>query len=166
MLHRVFKLLIALLLLLCAGTCVMWVRGQAVGDLWVWYDKDCNTCISRLAAGAGHVRYSWQDEARFSGWLPMEGHHVVRSPDKGMYPIGVAGQPHWGMPGFRYDRYGTDGYLIDVAWWLPFVLTATLPALWIMGRRRRSSLRVGLCRVCGYDLRATPDRCPECGAVP
>ncbi len=55
---------------------------------------------------------------------------------------------------------------------LPLPLIALLTAIspWRRARRwlkKRRGAKLGLCPGCGYDLRATPDRCPECGrAVP
>jgi hypothetical protein len=54
--------------------------------------------------------------------------------------------------------------------WFVAALFAVLPVLRVMvsSRERREYRRrmVGLCRSCGYDLRASPDRCPECGTIP
>jgi len=94
--------------------------------------------------------------------------------------------PHWfahiwqaqsGTPGgFRWDGLGfgyavgrtSGGNVID-AWTIPhwFVILAfgSWPAARWIRRRRFAKRHPGGCRVCGYDLRATPDRCPECGAA-
>lgn len=66
-------------------------------------------------------------------------------------------------------------HLIPPSWdspfvWLPILGFGLLAACWLPGHARRkeeveSRMREGRCRRCGYDLRATRDYCPECGAA-
>jgi hypothetical protein len=50
--------------------------------------------------------------------------------------------------------------------WLPILLLSAVPAFALLSRLRRRRLETrGLCTNCGYDLRASTDRCPECGAM-
>jgi hypothetical protein len=69
--------------------------------------------------------------------------------------------------GFRLltGMCGTGAFWsIRVPFWCVALATAAVPCLTLAQRVRRASRRrAGLCPDCGYDLRATPARCPECG---
>jgi hypothetical protein len=58
---------------------------------------------------------------------------------------------------------------VGVPLWFLLGLAGAFPAVAGFRHRRHRRLsersRRGLCLTCGYDLRASPDRCPECGST-
>ena len=78
----------------------------------------------------------------------------------------------WQCGGFawharRNRRRCTLHAIAVVPFWSLAAVTAALPLAWTMRRlRARRARTAGLCPACGYDLRATPERCPECRRLP
>jgi hypothetical protein len=55
---------------------------------------------------------------------------------------------------------------VVISHWLLAVLLQVTPVLWLKQLvYKRRTHKWGLCIACGYDLRATPDRRPECGTT-
>ena len=72
----------------------------------------------------------------------------------------------WGRGRISDDRrIWADCQVICVPLWMPFVIFSAYPTIaFIRGPLRRYRRRKrGLCVTCGYDLRGSPGRCPECG---
>jgi hypothetical protein len=82
-------------------------------------------------------------------------------------PPGTSGSIGLAKPSsvFRFNYTSAS-----VPHWFALLATATLPLLLVAHRvaafRRAKHAPEHPCATCGYDLRATPDRCPECGAAP
>jgi hypothetical protein len=103
----------------------------------------------------------WEPDGR---WGPPPGK---------MYRLPVG--PRRFLPGgFAYERSnGTNPRQVSQTWvfvpyWFLLSAPAVLPAAWavrwfVRGRRAARSRKAPTCPTCGYDLRATPERCPECG---
>src|SRR5438045_2586802 len=71
---------------------------------------------------------------------------------------------------YGYDLFGEyeSGPLVFVSYVSVMILTALFSLGWVVGwrvsaHRRGRQVTRGFCPVCGYDLRATPNGCPECG---
>jgi hypothetical protein len=164
MIRRLFALLSALSLVLCLGTCVLWVRSYQVSEA-----------------------ISFQD-VRFSN---LHGIIYVRFPDR----FSDVPYPQRKLKYFHFREYEFDHfnlmitapeyrhfrvfYFMPFRWWgftqlgavgsshfVPVGVFALLPGSWLHRRRRGLRPSRGVCPACGYDLRATLERCPECGEVP
>ena len=86
----------------------------------------------------------------------------------------IYGYQHWITP-VRYRVLGfyfnmpppnrTSPWLLAIPYWFPLLITLVVPCWFVATQRQTTSGEGVRCRRCGYDLRATPDRCPECGTV-
>jgi hypothetical protein len=60
-----------------------------------------------------------------------------------------------------------NGYEVMFPMWFPAFMLGLLPGTLVFQRWREKGRSVdGFCAKCGYDLRGTPERCPECGRKP
>jgi hypothetical protein len=183
--RKVFIVGAAVSFALALGVAALWVRSHIVGDALLFCHvtvyPDCDLVHEwYVSSAAGGVRFAHHinhfrkgDGAKLAGWkfnthsppnYPFFGTRS-RIPSRNSLSI-------WQRAGFELGNSSSGsppsvirGFIAPH--WFYALLLLILPALWLRyglpefrGRRRAER---GLCRGCGYDLRGTPDRCPECG---
>jgi hypothetical protein len=160
---------------------VMWVRSYWRYDMigWnrIWMDAGVDELEHfRLDSGRGGIGLQWVRQSSTDRSLPGDG-LFWWTPDTGdeiLYPFqgpwqGWAkrlGFEHHAGTGTGPSSFWKSHLSVVFPYWVPALLFGVLPIVWIRAtRRRRRRERIGLCAKCGYDLRASRDRCPECGTA-
>jgi hypothetical protein len=170
MMRRLMQILLGILLLLgvffLVGGSALWMRSYWVGEQISWR-TDQNSWFLTSAHGSFMVVVGPGDlmSRRGSRWA-----HETTTPYPSLPTTGYVMKPLFlgFQTGYGDQWQSAPLRLFAMPWW-PFTLLGSLITL-ATGRillrptRRKRRLRQGLCVQCGYDLRATRDRCPECGA--
>jgi hypothetical protein len=141
--RRLSNLAAAVSLMLCAATVALWVRSCSVRDDVVY--RSVNV-------------WSHTGRCRFAVVVPPTDFKLISADIRH-----AATQPAYSA----FSFYMSNGRLhVCVPHWFVLSVFAAVPAAWLsLYARIRRRLTRGRCASCGYDLRATPERCPECGAV-
>jgi hypothetical protein len=187
--RRLFNILCILSLLLCVATAALWVRSYYRYDQLLRLSPYSRIDFASLRGTAACGRFDYYDHERFvpasAGWEFYGGStdgitggiDLAEETDSGRITPGgslfaTSGETayqrsaEWFGIGFviNHGKYGIDYRSIFVPHWL-LVLVFAIPPVWWLRRcvRERHRLMNELCAKCGYDLRGTPDRCPECG---
>jgi hypothetical protein len=166
--RHLFTILSAVSLLLLVAVCLLWVRSGTVMDGMRYAgvatggaegSSSSLTVFTRM--GALHVLRVGPSEFTAPGWK------WLAVPQPARFST-MTDRRKWQRRGFAGGG-GTGWEFFSIPLWFLSLLTVLLPLVWLLSlspfRRRRRRARAGLCPACGYDLRASPERCPECGTV-
>ena len=171
LLRRVFTLASALSLLFAAATAWFWVSGNLLGWKAVWErtsadGRSKSTYTLEISGGGIAVIRDGIFEplpppfsADERSWKRTNGDECPRA------PVGALSLGQWAA----WSDNQPVGHGMRTVWgiifpcWALFVFAVGTAALLWWKRGHVGRPRGTACRQCGYDLRATPDRCPECG---
>ncbi len=170
-----FMILSLVSLLLFAATCVLWVRSYFVEDrLRRAFDRHRLLEVDSYRGAFLVKRDDLDADSVIADMFPaLIWDNESITPERGYGENGDSmDSVSWRKArylGFGFGRssfFEGIQYSVVVPFWSVAALTALMPASLIhrwFGRRRRQKRSV--CVKCGYDLRATRDRCPECGTT-